>query len=101
MARKQPIRPHLYGNGDVAVSRYFALYVAQAGWLVLGVFLLANAYWPSICQPQSFVEIYECSALLADNRGWVESALMTWLWATPILLVLEGTRHYNRLRSRR
>jgi hypothetical protein len=100
MARKEMTRPHLWGNSDVAVSRYFALYVAQAGWLVLGAYLFANSYWPSTCKPHGFLEVYECSARLADNRGWVESSLMTWLWSTPILVMLEVMRHYERLRSK-
>jgi hypothetical protein len=93
--------PHLHGNGDVAVSRYFALYVAQAGWLALGVYLFANAYWPSSCRPHGFLEVYECSMRLADQRGWIESSLMTWLWSTPILVALEFMRHYNRFRAGR
>ena len=38
---------------------------------------------------------------LADQRGWVESALMTWLWSTPILVALEFLRHYGRYQQRR
>ena len=93
--------PHLHGNGDVAVSRYFALYLAQAGWVVLGIYLLSNAYWPSTCRPHGFLEVYECSMRLADQRGWIESSLMTWLWSTPILVALEFMRHYNRFRAGR
>ncbi len=93
--------PHLHGNGEVAVSRYFALYLAQAGWLATGAYLFANAYWPSTCRPDDFLEVYQCSMRLADNRGWIESSLMTWLWSTPILVALEFMRHYNRFRARR
>jgi len=93
--------PHLHGNGDVAVSRYFALYLAQAGWVALGVYLFSQAYWPSTCRPHGFLEIYECSMRLADQRGWIESSLMTWLWSTPILVALEFMRHYNRFRAGR
>ena len=92
--------PHLHGNGELAVSRYFALYLAQAGWVALGVYLFMNAYWPSTCRPHGFLEIYECSMRLADQRGWIESSLMTWLWSTPILVALEFMRHYNRFRGR-
>jgi len=95
------VRPHLHGNGDVAMSRYFALYLAQAGWLALGAYLFANAYWPSTCQPEGFLQVYECSMRLADQRGWIESSLMTWLWSTPILVALEFMRHYNRFRAGR
>ena len=85
--------PEHHGYGEVAVSRYLALYLAQAGWLVLGVFLFMNAYWPSSCRPHGFIEVYTCSMRLADSRTWVESALLTWLWGTPILVVLEIMRH--------
>ena len=93
--------PHLHGNGELAVSRYFALYLAQAGWVALGVYLFMNAYWPSTCRPHGFLEVYECSMRLADQRGWIESSLMTWLWSTPILVALEFMRHYNRFRAGR
>ena len=93
--------PQLHGNGEVAVSRYFALYPAQACWLALGIYLLANAYWPSTCKPDSFLEVYQCSIRLADNRGWVESALMTWIWSTPMLIGLELSRRWNLFRNKR
>lgn len=101
MTREARNYPHLHGNGEVAVSRYFALYLAQAGWLALGGYLLVNAYWPSACQPDTLLEVYTCSMRLADQRGWVESALMTWLWSTPILVALEFLRHYGRYQQRR
>lgn len=91
----------MHGNGEVAVSRYFALYLAWIGWAALGAYLLIHAYWPSTCQPDGFVKMYECSMRLADQRGWVESSLMTWLWSTPLLLALELMRHYNRIRAAR
>jgi hypothetical protein len=101
MARDVRNYPQLHGNGEVAVSRYFALYLAQAGWLALGVYLFSNAYWPSTCQPDGLVQAYECSMRLAEQRGWIESSLMTWLWSTPILVALELMRHYDRIRARR
>jgi hypothetical protein len=91
----------MHGNGEVAVSRYFALYLAWIGWAALGAYLLIYAYWPSTCQPDGFVKMYECSMRLADQRGWVESSLMTWLWSTPLLFALELMRHYNRIRAAR
>ncbi len=103
MSRKPVMRPHLWGHSDVAVSRYVALYVAQAGWLGLGAYLFMNAYWPSSCRPETAWEVFGCSIRLAENRGWVESALMTWLWSTPILVLLELSRrwnHYKTYRSR-
>ena len=93
--------PHLHGNGEVAVSRYFALYLAQAGWVALGAWLFSRAYWPSTCTPETFVEVYQCSMRLADQRAWIESSLMTWLWSTPLLVALEFMRHYNRFKARR
>jgi len=77
-----------FGHAEIGVTRYFALYLAQAGWLILGLYLYSRATWPSTCTPQSLVQVFTCSGHLSDNRGWVEAALMTWLWSTPILLVL-------------
>jgi hypothetical protein len=101
MASNGRTGPHLHGNGEVAVSRYFALYLAQVGWLALGFYLFANAYWPSSCRPETFLEVYSCSMRLAENRGWIDTALMTWLWSTPILVTLEAMRHYDRFQQRR
>ena len=99
-ARDIESTPHMHGKGEVALSRYFALYAAQIGWLALGAYLFSNAYWPSSCRPGNVLEIYECSMRLAEGRGWVESALMTWLWSTPILIALEVMRHRDRMRRR-
>ncbi|RJY09358.1 hypothetical protein [Aurantiacibacter aquimixticola] len=89
--------PTHHGHGDVGVSRYFVLYVAQAGWFVLGFYLYSVAYWPSSCQPSDLVEVYACSPHLpSDGGGWREAALLTWLWATPILIALEISRRVNR-----
>ena len=98
-ARKRAGLPHMHGKGEVAVSRYFALYLAQAGWIALGVYLLSNAYWPSTCVPDTILEIYGCSGRLGEQRGWIESSLMTWLWSTPILVALEILRRVDRIRS--
>ena len=91
--RKLPDRK---GNVEIDVSRYIVLYTAQLGWVALGAYLVSHAYWPSTCTPTGFVEIYSCSAHLPDNRGWVESALATWLWSTPILIALEILRLFNK-----
>ena len=87
---------HQHGTADLGLSRYFALYLAQGGWLVLGWYLLRHSMWPSSCMPTSLWKGVTCSIHLADNRGWVESGLMTWLWTTPILLGLEISRRLNR-----
>ena len=89
-------QPQLYGVAPIGMSRYFALYFTQAGWLVLGVYLLANAYWPSTCRPQGLLQAYGCSVQLPEGRGWVEAALMTWLWTTPFLTVLEIMRRFKK-----
>lgn len=81
-----------FGAPQVRTSRYLALYLAQAAWLVLGLYLLANAVWPSSCRPESFVKFVTCSIRLPENRGWIEAALMTWLWSTPMLAALELSR---------
>ena|SRR5690606_13327473 len=91
--------PHMHGKGEVAVSRYFALYLAQASWIALGAYLLNHAFWPSTCQPETLMDIYGCSARLAEQRGWIESTLMTWLWSTPILIALEILRRIDRFRT--
>lgn len=84
-----------HGTPDVGLSRYFALYLAQAGWLVLGFYLLKNAYWPSTCQPDDFMKLVTCSIRLPETRGWVEAALLTWLWSTPLLVLLDLSRRYR------
>ena len=65
----------------------------------LVTYLLAHAYWPSTCRPDTFLEIYGCSGRLGEQRGWVESTLMTWLWSTPILVALEILRRVDRFRT--
>jgi hypothetical protein len=89
-------QPELYGVSPVGLSRYFALYFTQAGWLLLGFYLLANAYWPSSCRPNGLLQVYGCSVMLPEGRGWVEATLMTWLWTTPFLIVLEVMRRFKR-----
>ena len=89
----------MHGKSEVATSRYFALYLAQACWIALGAYLLAHAYWPSTCRPDEFIEVVQCSLRLADQRGWIESSLMTWLWSTPILVALEILRRVDRFRT--
>lgn len=86
-----------HGYGEVRVSRYFALYLTQVAWFTLGIYLYSGAYWPSTCQPENLLEIYGCSARLpTDGAGWREAALLTWLWATPILIALEISRRVNK-----
>ena len=94
--RRNPKAPHHHGYGEVAISRYFALYLAMAGWAVIGVYLFSHALWPSTCKPDTLFKVYQCSSQLGEGRGWVESALMTWLWSTPLLVALEILRHSNR-----
>ena len=84
-----------HGKADLGLSRYFAMYLAQAGWILLGVYLLKNAYWPSSCRPDTFVELVACSIRLPESRNWVEAALLTWLWSTPILVMLDISRRYR------
>lgn len=88
--------PTHHGYGEVRLSRYFALYLAQVGWLVLGVYLYWGAFWPSTCTPQNLLEIYGCSMRLPENGGWREAALLTWLWSTPLLIALEISRRVGR-----
>src|SRR5690606_8526547 len=92
--------PQQHGQGDLSVSRYFALYLAMGAWLALGLFLGTNAVWPSTCRPDSLIEVYQCSSRLGEGRRWIEAALMPWLWVTPLLVALELLRHVNRLKQR-
>ena len=94
-------QPELYGVTPVGISRYFALYFTQICWLLLGAYLLANAYWPSTCRPHNVIEIYGCSGRLAEGQSsWIEAALMTWLWSTPLLVSLEVLRRFNKPQRR-
>lgn len=89
--------PTHHGYGEVGISRFFVLYVGQVAWFGLGVYLYSGAYWPSTCQPENLLEIYGCSARLPmDGGGWREAALLTWLWATPILIALEISRRLKK-----
>ena len=92
-------RPLLHGTKDLGLSRYLVLYFTQAAWLTLGAYLYTRAYWPSSCRPHDVLQIYSCSIRLADQRGWIESALMTWLWSTPLLVALEISRHVNKAKA--
>ena len=94
-------QPELYGVAPVGISRYFALYFTQIGWLLLGAYLLANAYWPSTCRPHDVLQVYTCSGHLAEGQStWIEAALMTWLWSTPLLASLEILRRFNKPQRR-
>jgi hypothetical protein len=84
-----------HGTAELGLSRYLVLYTAQLGWILLGVFFLKNAYWPSSCQPRTIVEIYICSQHLPGSRHVIETALATWLWSTPLLILLDVSRRYR------
>lgn len=88
--------PTHYGYGEVKVSRYMVLYLAQIGWGVLGYYLYADAFWPSTCTPENLLEIYSCSMRLPESGHWREAALLTWLWSTPILIALEISRRFSK-----
>ena len=69
-----------HGVADHGLSRYFALYVTQLGWVMLGVYFLRNAYWPSTCTPSSLVEIFLCSPRLPESpSGFWSSPAACWL----------------------
>lgn len=84
--------PTHHGHGELGLSRFVVLYFAQVAWFALGIFLYADAFWPSSCTPENLLEIYGCSMRLPESGGWREAALLTWLWATPILIALEVSR---------
>ena len=90
-----------HGMSDLGLSRYIVLYTTQLGWVMLGVWFLRNAYWPSSCQPRTIIDVYSCSMRLPENRHFIETALFTWLWSTPILLLLDVSRRYRAWLDRR
>ena len=84
-----------HGMADLGLSRYITLYVTQLGWVMLGVWFMKNAYWPSTCTPHTILEVYACSPRLPESRHFIEAALFTWLWTTPILILLDVSRRYR------
>ncbi|MEO0063536.1 MAG: hypothetical protein RLZZ08_2096 [Pseudomonadota bacterium] len=90
----------MYGTPAIGFSRYLALYGLQACWVLLGGYLLTHAYWPSSCHPDGVIKAYGCSMHLPENRGWVEACLLTWLWSTPILVVMEIIRRLQKPKRR-
>jgi len=90
-----------HGTADLGLSRYFVMYLAQISWIAMGIYLLKNAYWPSSCRPDTFVEVVTCSIRLPESRHWIEAALLTWLWSTPILVALDISRRYRAWADRR
>ncbi len=85
-----------HGHGEVRASRYVVLYVAQLCWVVLGAYLSVIATWPSTCTPENLLEVYPCAMRLPETGHWPEAALFTWLWTTPILLLLEISRRMGK-----
>jgi hypothetical protein len=90
-----------HGLREVGASRYLALYIAQLGWVVLGLYFMQKAYWPSSCSPRTLYQIYACSPRLPEERHFIETALFTWLWVTPILVLLEVSQRYRAWCDRR
>ena len=88
--------PTHHGYGEVRVSRYLVLYLGQIAWFVLGAYLFATAFWPSACTPQDLWQVIQCSVALPENGGWLEAGLMTWIWSTPLLVLLEISRRWNK-----
>ena len=84
--------PHQHGRSSPSPSRYVVLYSAQIFWLLLGFWFYHRASWPSSCMPDDLVEVYSCSMRLPESGRWREAVLLTWLWATPILVLLEISR---------
>jgi hypothetical protein len=84
-----------HGVADLGLSRYLVLYTTQIGWVLLGLYLLKNAYWPSVCTPRTIVQVYTCSPRLPESRHFIETALFTWLWSTPLLILLDISRRYR------
>ena len=85
-----------HGYGEVRMSRYLALYIAQAGWLVLGAYLYSIAFFPSTCTPKTLLEVYPCALRLNETGHWKEAALFVWLFSTPLLVALEISRRMGK-----
>jgi hypothetical protein len=90
-----------HGLREVGASRYLALYIAQLGWLALGVYFWHQAYWPSSCSPRTLYQVYACSPRLPEQRHFMEAALFAWLWITPFLVLLELSQRYRTWADRR
>jgi len=99
MSGKRDSIPTHHGHGEIKISRYFVLYFTQIAWVALGVFLYWDAFWPSTCTPHNLWQAYGCSFRLPENGGWQEAALLTWLWATPILVLLDVTRRFGKAKD--
>lgn len=86
----QPLRKAAAHNGlgDPAASRYAFVHLGHLGWLVVGAWLYLRAMWQSTCVPGDLVELYACSVRLPESGRLSESLLLTWLWATPLLVGL-------------
>lgn len=76
--------------------RFVLLMLCVFSWIGLGYFLLQTATYPARCPGLTLYGMYECSFQLPSTRGWHESGLFLWLWATPILLLLEISRRMNK-----
>jgi hypothetical protein len=96
MKPKRALVPREHGHADLRSSRRIVLWAALAGWAALGLYLFGRSYWPSTCPPDGLIDLYRCSVRLPERRGWTEAALLTWLWATPILAAMEAGRWLRR-----
>lgn len=76
--------------------RFVLLMLCVLSWVGLGYYLLATATYPARCPGDTLYGLYECSFELPTTRGWHESALFLWLWATPLLLLMEISRRSNK-----
>ena len=90
-----------HGKADVSLWGYLALNLALIGWAAIGWYLFGHAYWPSSCRPDAFIELFTCSFRLPESGRWIEAALLTWLWSTPLLLALDVSRRYRAWQARR
>ncbi len=96
MSGKPDNIPTHHGQGEIKLSRYFVLYSTQIAWVALGVVLYWDAFWPSTCTPHNLWQVYGCSFRLPENGGWQEAGLLTWLWATPLLVLLDVARRFGK-----
>ncbi len=80
------------GLGDPRPSRYAFIHLGHLAWLVVGAWLYLRSIWPSTCVPGDLIELYTCSSRLPESGRLSEGLLLTWLWATPLLVGLAAGR---------
>ncbi len=72
MPANRKSQPELYGVPPVGISRYFALYVAQIGWIVLGSSCCPRLLAVELPPERSCFRPIPAASRCPESRGWVE-----------------------------